>query len=143
MPVSETSIIITETNHLGGSKTTVNSSKHDYHNGLAPLQVSSGWHLNISNSALLDTGLSGPFLGEYVIRQTYNLQETKTVWSKGAESGSNKQQYILFHFIFANGVQCISPILIITATTSTKIIKNYQKVIAFVEYISTCWIHSY
>lgn len=45
----------------------------------------------------------------------------KTVWSKSAESGTEKRQCTLFLCIFADGVPRVPPILIFTATTGDKI----------------------
>lgn len=62
-----------------------------------------------------------PLPWEYLIGRTYDLKGSKTVWSKSAESGSEKRQCTLFLCIFADGVPRVPPILIFTATTGTKI----------------------
>jgi len=62
-----------------------------------------------------------PLPWEYLIGRTYDLKGAKTVWSKSAESGSEKHQCTLFLCIFADGVPRVPPILIFTATTGTKI----------------------
>ncbi|RPA99294.1 hypothetical protein L873DRAFT_1906914 [Choiromyces venosus 120613-1] len=62
-----------------------------------------------------------PLPWEYLIGRTYDLKGAKTVWSKSAESGSEKCQCTLFLCIFADGIPWVPPILIFTATTGTKI----------------------
>lgn len=61
---------------------------------------------------------------EYVPGQTYNLKETKTIWSKRVESSSEKRQYTLFLCVFADGVPRIPPILIFSAVTDNNIWKK-------------------
>lgn len=58
---------------------------------------------------------------EYLIGHTYNLQGVKTVWSKSADSGTEKHQCALLLCIFANGVPPVPPILIFTTPTGDKI----------------------
>ncbi|RPA97625.1 hypothetical protein L873DRAFT_1097952 [Choiromyces venosus 120613-1] len=45
-----------------------------------------------------------PLPWEYLIGRTYDIQDAKTVWSKSAESGSEKRQCTLFLYIFADGL---------------------------------------
>lgn len=65
-----------------------------------------------------------PLLWEYLIRRTYNLQGAKTVWSKSAESASDKRQCTHFLCIFADGIQRIPPFSIFTKATREKITKK-------------------
>lgn len=62
-----------------------------------------------------------PLPWEYLIDRTYDLQGTETVWSKSADSGTEKRQCTLFLCIFADGIPRVPPILIFTAPTGDKI----------------------
>ena len=62
-----------------------------------------------------------PLPWEYLIGRTYDIQGAKTVWSKSAESGSEKRQCTLFLCIFADGIPRVPPILIFTATSGARI----------------------
>lgn len=62
-----------------------------------------------------------PMPWEYLTGRTYHLQGDKTVWSKSADSGSEKRQCTLFLCIFADGVPRIPPIIIFTAATGKTI----------------------
>lgn len=62
-----------------------------------------------------------PLLWEYLIGRTYNLQGAKTVWSKSADSGTEKRQCTLFLCVFTDGVPRVPSILIFAASTGDKI----------------------
>lgn len=85
-----------------------------------------------------------PLPWEYLIGRTYNLQGAKTVWSKSADSGTEKYQCTLFLCIFADGVPRVPPILIFTAPTGDKIRRKESHLWdkrVHVEFLSTGWMN--
>lgn len=85
-----------------------------------------------------------PLPWEYLTGRTYHVQGANTVWSKSAESGSEKRQCTLFLCIFADGVPRVPPILIFTAVTGDKIrekeSKHWDKRV-HVEFTPTGWMN--
>lgn len=85
-----------------------------------------------------------PILWEYLLGQTYNLQGAKIIWSKSAESGSEKRQCTLFLWIFGDGIPRVPSILNFTATTGDKIRKkkaHWWDKRVHIEFTPTGWIN--
>lgn len=65
-----------------------------------------------------------PLPWEYLIGRTDNLPGAKTIWSKSADSSTEKRKCTMFLYILADGFPRVPPILIFTATTGDKIGQN-------------------
>lgn len=62
-----------------------------------------------------------PLPSEYLIGRGCDLRGARPVWSRSADTGTEKPQCVLFLCIFADDVPRVPPILIFTATTGDKI----------------------